>query len=104
VRLAPRLDRERHHDQRVEQLEEPLGILGHVVERKLLAVHDRFLGAREERVVERLHLVHRAGHALREALTLGGQAPLGGVRLERGELAGQHGMAHRVPACARSRW
>ena len=39
-------------------------VVGHVVERELVAVRDRFFGAREERVVERLDLVHRARHPL----------------------------------------
>ena len=102
VGLAPRLDRERHHDERVQQLQEPLRVLGHVVERELLAVRDRFLGAREERVVERLHLVHRARHALREPLALGRQAPRRRERLEVGELVGQQRVAHRATS-ARSR-
>ena len=71
VRLAPRLHRERHHDERVQQLQQVLRVVGHLVERELVAVRDRVFGAREERVVERLHRVHGAGHALREALALG---------------------------------
>src|SRR5215831_3104290 len=52
--LLPHLHRVRHHQQRMQQLQQPLGISGHVVERKPLAVGDRLLGMREERIVERL--------------------------------------------------
>ena len=65
------LDRERHHAQRVQELQQPGGVVGQVVEREPVAVGDRLLGTREEGVVERLHLVHRAGQPLRPPLGLG---------------------------------
>ena len=69
----------------------------------LSQVGDRLLGARKDGVVERLHLVHGAGQALRIALGLGGQAPVLGEGLEVGELGGQKGIGHRghTSACLR---
>src|SRR5215813_5336160 len=88
VRLPPDLDRERHHDERVQELEQPARVVGQLMERKFVQVGDRLLGAREDRVVERLHLVHRARQALRVAFGLAGQAPCLGEGLEVGEFRG----------------
>src|SRR5262245_43179812 len=54
--LLPDLDRVRNHQQRVQELQQALGVGGQRVERKTVAVGDGLLGAREERVVERLQL------------------------------------------------
>jgi hypothetical protein len=51
------------------------------------------LGAREDRVVERLHLVHGAGEALGIVLRLVVQAPVLDERLEVGERGGEQGAA-----------
>ena len=103
VRLPPDLDGERHQDERVQELEQPARVVGQVMERELVQVGDRLLGAREDGVVERLHLVHGAGQALRIALGLAGEAPLLGKGLEVGELGGQQGIGHRSHTSARAR-
>ena len=78
-------------------------VVGHVVERELLAVRDRLLGPGEERVVERLHLVHRARHALREALALGRAGTTSRANGSSSEnWLGQQGVGHRATS-ARSR-
>src|SRR5215468_9505399 len=51
--LLPHLHRVRHHQQRVQELEQPLGVFGQVVERKPLAVGDRLFGTGKEGIVER---------------------------------------------------
>src|SRR5690606_32417976 len=51
-RLVHDLDRHRDHDQRVDQVQKVDGLLGHVVERVLVAVLDRLFQAGKERVVE----------------------------------------------------
>src|SRR4029450_9496239 len=94
---------DRHYGERVQEQEQPVHVGGQIVERKLVAVGDRLLGARKDGVVEGLHLVHGAGQALRIALGLGGQAPVLGEALEVGELGGQKGIGRhgRTSACLR---
>ncbi len=45
-RLLPALDRERHHDHRVQQMHQVEDVVGHVVEGELVAEGDRLLRAR----------------------------------------------------------
>jgi hypothetical protein len=96
VRLPPDLDGERHQDERVQELEQPVRVVGQVIERKFVQVGDRLLGARKDGVVERLHLVHGARQAFRIALGLAGEAPLLGKGLEVGELGRQEAIGHRI--------
>src|SRR5262249_38639614 len=82
VWLAPQLDGERHDHEGVDQLQQAEGVFGHVVERELVAVGEGILDAGQRRVVELLHLRHRARHARGPPLPLGRQTPLLGERLE----------------------
>src|SRR5262244_3819344 len=50
--LLPDLHGVGHHQERVQELQQPLGVRRHVVERKPVAMGDRLLGSREERAVE----------------------------------------------------
>src|SRR5215472_14750404 len=52
--LLPDLHGVRHHQQRVQQLEQPLGLGGHVVQREPIAMGDRLFRTREEGAVEGL--------------------------------------------------
>src|SRR5437763_16642430 len=85
-------------------MQQPARVVGQIMERKLVQVGDGLLGAREDGVVERLHLVHRARQALRIAFGLAGQAPCLGKGLEVGELGGKQGIGHRSYTSARERW
>src|SRR5262249_23902226 len=57
VSLPPDLDGKRHDDERVQELQQPVRVVWQVVERNLVQVDDRFLGAREAGVIERLHFL-----------------------------------------------
>src|SRR5262245_50046166 len=101
VRLPPDLDGERHKDERVQELEQTVCVLGQVIERKFVQVGDRLLGSWKEGIVECLHLVHAARKAFCIALGLAGEAPLFRKRLEVGELWGEQGIGHRSYTSAR---
>ena len=88
ARLLPRLDRKRHHDQRLHDVHEGPCVLGQVVQRELVAVGDHVVQAGERDVVERLHLGHRRGQPLGVALGFGGQVPIQ-IGLQVGEFSGQ---------------
>src|SRR5262249_51403734 len=102
--LPPELDGKRPGDERVQELQQPVRIVWQVVERKLVQVDDRFLGAREAGVVERLHFLHRARQTLRIAFGLGDNAPRLGKGLEVGEFRGKQAIGHRGHTSARERW
>src|SRR5262249_24128090 len=104
VWLPPDLDGKRHDDERVQELQQPVRVVWQVVERKLVQVDDCFLGAREARVVERLHVLHRARQTLRVAFGLVGNTPCLGKGLEVGELRGEQAIGHRSHTPARERW
>src|ERR1700753_3490740 len=82
-RLLPQLDRQRHRDQRVEQIAQVGDVLRQrfgVVE--FVDVGDRFLGVREQLVVERLDLGHGTVHALQITLGALHDCPLSRERLD----------------------
>src|SRR5690349_24418798 len=87
--LQPHLDGERHGDERVDEVQQVHGGLGHVVERVPVAEVDRGGDARLRGVVERLEFGHRARETRGVALGLRGQAPRARERLQVGELVGQ---------------
>src|SRR5262245_38416674 len=103
VWLPPDLDGKRHDDERVEELQQPVRVVWQVVERKLVQVDDRVLGAREAGVVERLPFLHRARQTLRIPFGLVGNAPCLGKGLEVGELRGKQAIGHRSHTSARER-
>src|SRR5262249_28295391 len=76
------------------ELQQAHGGFGHVVERETVAVLDRALGSRKGSVIERLHVVHRAGEAPCPPLGFGGQTPGGGERLEIAELRRKQSSCH----------
>src|SRR5262249_36538443 len=84
-----------------DQLQEMDGILGHVVEWELVAVGERVRDARQHRVVELLHLRHRARHPLGPSFALGREAPFVREPLEIREPVRQH--RHRLQPSARLR-
>src|SRR5262245_66355343 len=59
VWLPPDLDGKRHDDERVQELQQPKRVVWKVVERKLVQVEDRHLGAREAGVDELLYFHYR---------------------------------------------
>src|SRR4029453_2151350 len=101
--LLPDLHRVRPRQQRGQELQQPLSVCGHVVERKSVAVGDRLLGTWEEGVVERLQLLHGAPQPLRPSLGLRRQAPRGSVGLQRRERRRQQRGPHRRASFACSR-
>src|SRR6478672_2633974 len=84
----------RHHDHRIYEVQEVQCILRHIVERELVAVVDRFLKARGERVVELAYLRHRSGQPGGPALWFGCQTPFLRELLVLGESARQAGFCH----------
>ena len=76
-------------------------VIGEFVERVLVEIRHRFLGPREERVVELLERFHRTGDALRESFPLGRQTPARCEGLQCRKLLREH--AHR-PASTFSCW
>src|ERR1700727_632486 len=58
-RLLPRLDRKRHHDQRLHNVHQRTCVLGQIVQWELVAVLDYIVHAGKCDVVERLHFRHR---------------------------------------------
>src|SRR5262245_18215263 len=89
VWLPPDLDGKRHDDERVQELQQRMCVVVRVLERELVQVDDRLLGAREAGVVERLHFLHRACQTLRIAFGIAGNAPGLGEGLEVGEFRGK---------------
>ena len=87
--LLEDVHRVRHEDHRVEQLQEPLGVLGQVVEVEAVEVGDGLLGPGGDGVVELPQLVEGLRQARGVALGPGGPGPVLDPRLELGEAVGE---------------
>src|SRR5262249_20303367 len=98
--LLPHLDHVRDERERAEHLQQPGGVVGHGSQLEAVQVHDCRFRTWEARVVEPVHLVHRARQTSLPSFQLGWQAPRARVRLEVGELRRQQPGAHLAAANA----
>ncbi len=101
------LDGHRDHDHRVDEVQQIQRIVGHVIERELVAVVDRFFEPRRERVVERAHLRHRwwPSACSTASVRLPGTTSRRTARVRRRHwAAGSSGMLTPPPGGARARY
>src|SRR5262249_15055050 len=98
--LLPHLDHVRDERERAQHLQQPGGVVGHGSPLDAVQVHDCRFRTWETRVVEPVHLVHRARQTSLPPFRLGRQAPGARVRLEVRELPRQQSGAHLAAANA----